>query len=132
MDLAIRLGIAAVAVIVIVLSLAWFGALEGRPDSGMAVLIVLGIVGVKALIGFAWGRWKTLVVVAVLAVVPTVVLDALYFGLGFNPSGVYCGEPKCDPGPIPMSIMLILLPVALAGVALGVVARSLSQQKSVA
>lgn len=70
-------------------------------------------------------KLKALTVVAAPAAVPTVVLDALYSGFGFNPSGIYCGEPKCDPGPIPMSGLLILLPAALTSVALGVVARSL-------
>ena len=43
--------------------------------------------------------------------------DVLYFGFGVNLIG-YCGEPACDPGPIPTSLALFCLPFSLFPVAL--------------
>jgi hypothetical protein len=87
--------------------------------TGVALIaIALALVA----LGVRWGRWHAVLVVAVLYSAPLLLLDALYFGLGLNLAG-YCGEPKCDPGPVPLSFGLILLPVVLGLPALGVVGR---------
>jgi hypothetical protein len=84
------------------------------------VLIAIGIA--LAVLGAVWGRWRAVPVVGLLYSAPLVLLDALYFGLGLNLGG-YCGEPKCDPGPLPLSLLLIALPIVLALTALGVLVR---------
>jgi hypothetical protein len=57
--------------------------------------------------------------------VPLIALDALYFGAGVDPGSavhrpIYCGEPRCDPGPLPVSLGLFFLPPAAALVTMGV------------
>ena len=84
------------------------------------VLVLLGLAFFA--LGFAWGRRRAIVLVALVLAVPTVALDALYFGAGVDLPG-YCGEPECDPGPIPASLGLAFLPVPLALTTLGVALR---------
>ncbi|HEX8054551.1 MAG TPA: hypothetical protein VF517_16310 [Thermoleophilaceae bacterium] len=89
------------------------------------VLLVLGLTFVA--FGFAWGRSRAITVVAFVLTVASVGLDALYFLFDVNLAG-YCEEPKCDPGPIPMSIMLIVLPVPLALTYIGVHVRRVRRE----
>ena len=86
------------------------------------VLVLLGLAFFA--LGFAWGRRRAIVLVALVLAVPTVALDALYFGAGVDLPG-YCGEPECDPGPLPASLALAFLPVPLALTTLGVALRRL-------
>jgi hypothetical protein len=72
--------------------------------------------------GFAWGRRRALTVIAVVWTVPLVASDILSFGFGVNLVG-YWGEPECDPGPLPVSLLLMVLPVGLALTAAGVALR---------
>lgn len=75
--------------------------------------------------------WRLRVHIALLGitaivVTTTVTLDAIYFTLGKDPLDLgYCGEPQCDPGPIPATIGLVfLLPMYWAITAtIGLVAR---------
>jgi len=82
-------------------------------------LLLVAVALTLIAIGFLWGRWRALVVVAALWAIPLLFLDGLYFGLGVDVPG-YCGEPECDPGPLPASLGLLVLPLALALVAVGV------------
>ena len=97
------------------------GALDEVEWSGDGVtalfLLLLGLAFVA--LGFAWGRTRAVWVVALVLVLAAVGLDALYFGLGLNLAG-YCGEPECDPGPIPLIIGIPFLPMPLALICLGV------------
>jgi hypothetical protein len=90
-------------------------------DLANGALISLAVVALVAL-GFAVGRWRVLGVLAGVVVLALVGSDALYFGLGVNLAG-YCGEPRCDPGPLPLSLGLLFLPAVLALAALGVALR---------
>jgi hypothetical protein len=57
---------------------------------------------------------RPLVVLGAVMTAALVVSDLLYFGFGVNLIG-YCGEPKCDPGPIPAVIAVPDPPPALRG-----------------
>jgi hypothetical protein len=87
-----------------------------------AALAVLTLVGSSAALvgfGFAWGRFRALAVLTALWTIPPVASDILYYGFGVNLIG-YCGEPVCDPGPIPASISAFFLPFPLFLAAVGV------------
>jgi hypothetical protein len=84
------------------------------------VLVAFGVALVA--FGYAWGRWRALAVLAAVWTIPLAAADLLYFGLDVNLLG-YCGEPDCDPGPIPMTVLLLFLPVGLTLAGGGVAAR---------
>lgn len=85
--------------------------------------VVLAAIGAAVVaFGYAWGRWRALAVLAAVWAIPLIAADLLYFGLDINLLG-YCGEPDCDPGPIPMTVLLLFLPVGSALAASGVAAR---------
>ena len=90
-------------------------------DAITGVLMTAAGIGLVGL-GYLVGRWRVLIAVAVVIAVPLILSDVLYFGADVDLPG-YCGEPKCDPGPIPMSIMLLFLPAILGLTALGVLGR---------
>ena len=94
----------------------------GGDGVAATLLVVLALAHVA--VGFAWGRWRAIAYVAAGFIVLAVGLDVLYFGLGLNLAG-YCGEPECDPGPIPMVFALLVLPVPLVLTAIGVGLRHL-------
>jgi hypothetical protein len=72
--------------------------------------------------GFVWGRWRALIPLAVVWTVPLILADLLYFGFGVE-TVRYCGEPTCDPGPLPASLGILFLPIGLALCSVGVVLR---------
>jgi hypothetical protein len=82
------------------------------------VVLIVVAAGLVAL-GFAWGRFIALVVLGAVMTAALVICDVLYFGFGVNLIG-YCGEPKCDPGPIPSVIAVPFLIFPLFFVAIGV------------
>jgi hypothetical protein len=88
-----------------------------------AVAIVLFV------LGYVSGRWKAPIAVGAALVVALVASDLLYFGLGVNLAG-YCGEPKCDPGPIPAIFALPVVPLAVIPGMAGVAARRQRQDES--
>jgi hypothetical protein len=95
-------------------------------------VVLVGLALAVVAFGFGWGRWRALAVLAAVWTVPLVLSDALYFGSGANPFGFYCGEPKCDPGPLPATLIIFWLPGALvlsgAGIALRKRRRRRTQQ----
>lgn len=100
------------------------GVLQGVEWGGDVVSgVALAAIGAALVaFGYAWGRRRALAVLAAAWAIPLVGADLVYFGLDINLPG-YCGEPDCDPGPIPMTILLLFLPLGLALVAGGVAAR---------
>ncbi len=102
--------------------LAFLGNVEWNGDfvTGVALLaFALALVG----FGFAWARPRALLILAAVWTVPLVGSDLLYFGLGINLVG-YCGEPKCDPGPLPATLGLLALPIALVLAFAGITVRA--------
>lgn len=95
-------------------------------------VVIVGFGLALVTFGFGWGRWRALAVLTALWTTPLVLSDVLYFGSGANPFGLYCGEPKCDPGPFPATLMIFYLPGALvltgAGIALRKRRRRRTQQ----
>lgn len=86
-------------------------------------LLALGIAVALIAYGFAWGRWRALGVLVTALAVPLIVSDVLYFGADVDPLGWYCEPDECDPGPLPASFGLLLLPAALGMAASGVALR---------
>jgi hypothetical protein len=85
----------------------------------LSVLAVVGACAALVGFGFAWGHFRALAVLTALWAIPPIASDILYFGFGVNLIG-YCGEPLCDPGPIPISMIVIFLPFPFFLVAVGV------------
>jgi hypothetical protein len=85
-------------------------------------LVIALIGGGLISFGYAWGGSRAIYAMAALLTIPLVASDVLYFGFGVNLLG-YCGEPKCDPGPIPVTLGLVFLPPALVLTWVGVVIR---------
>ena len=83
-------------------------------------VVLVGLALALFAYGFRWGRWRALGVLAAVWVVPLIAADVLYFGFGVNAFGSYCGEPECDPGPLPATLLVVYLPVALALSGMGV------------
>ena len=48
-----------------------------------------------------------------------VLMDAAFFGGGIR-LAPYCGEPECDPGPIPAVFSVVMIPVGVMLVAAGI------------
>jgi hypothetical protein len=93
---------------------------EGDFVTGV-VIVAFGFA--LAAYGFRWGRWRALTVLAAVWSFPLVASDVLYFGFGVDLLGIYCGEPVCDPGPLPATLVMFYLPVALALTGAGVALR---------
>src|SRR4051812_33603635 len=128
-----RVAAAVAAFVVIGGAASAVGALddvEWRGDFVEAIEVVAFSFALIA-VGFAWPSGRTLAGGSLLFSTPLVALDLLYFVLGINLAG-YCGEPKCDPGPIPLSVMLMALPFLLILMWIGIELRGWSQRQRAA
>jgi len=105
-------------------------SIEWGGDVLVAAAVVAIAVGLTAY-GYAWPRWRALGILAVLWATPLLISDALYFGFDVE-TLPYCGEPDCDPGPLPASLGLAALPVALGLAAAGLKARRRGRQAGAA
>jgi hypothetical protein len=85
----------------------------------LTIVILLAVAAGLFAFGFASGRFVVLVVLGAVMTAALVISDVLYFGFGVNLIG-YCGEPKCDPGPVPALLAVPFLIFPLFFVALGV------------
>jgi hypothetical protein len=86
-------------------------------EIGAPLTIVILLVGAAGLVafGFTSGRFIALAMLGAAMTAALVISDVSYFGFGVNLIG-YCGEPKCDPGPIPAVIAVpFLIPSVLRG-----------------
>jgi hypothetical protein len=85
----------------------------------LTIVILLAVAAGLFAFGFASGRFVVLVVLGAVTTAALVISDVLYFGFGVKLIG-YCGEPKCDPGPVPAVLAVPFLIFPLFFVALGV------------
>jgi hypothetical protein len=85
----------------------------------LTVLVLLGAAVGLVIFGLAWRRFIVLAVLAGVMTAAFALSDILYFGFGINLIG-YCGEPQCDPGPIPAIILTPALIFPLFFVAIGI------------
>jgi hypothetical protein len=85
----------------------------------LTIVILLVVAAGLVAFGFTSGRFTALVMLGAAMTAALVISDVLYFGFGVNLIG-YCGEPKCDPGPIPAIIAVPFLIFPLFFVAIGV------------
>lgn len=69
-------------------------------------------------LGYMTHRWLAVLLVPLVYVAAFLVSDLLYEVAGLNLAG-YCGEPECDPGPIPASFFspFVYVGAAVAGAA---------------
>jgi hypothetical protein len=74
----------------------------------LTIVILLVVAAGLVAFGFTSGRFTALVMLGAAMTAALVISDVLYFGFGVNLIG-YCGEPKCDPGPIPAIIAVPFL-----------------------
>lgn len=100
--------------------------MTGDLITGAAIVLVAAVLGA---IGYATGRFKVAVLLALALAAAALVSDLLYFSFGIN-LGDYCGEPKCDPGPIPLAWTVPFIPLLLAPVGFGVAVRTRRRRAS--